>query len=114
VTQSSMHPALDEVDNELEEDEETDFEEDDPKQQNATTDYSLKDVSAYFRELDHSVFMLLQEKLVFEPKPVSENETSAEFGPRELMFLLDDYHQKLEHALDKKPGLFAEKKYFST
>jgi hypothetical protein len=112
VTQSSMHPALDEMDNELDEDEETDFEDDDPKQQSATTDYSLKDLSAYFRELDHSVFMLLQESLVFEPKSVSKDETSAEFGPRELMFLLDDYHQKLEHALDKKPGLFMEKKYF--
>lgn len=112
VTQSSMHPALDEVDNGLDEEEETDFEDDDPKQQSDVTDYSLKDLSAYFRELDHSVFMLLQEKLVFEPEPIKGEETSAELGPKELMFLLDDYHQKLEHALDKKPGLALEKKYF--
>jgi Fanconi anaemia protein FancD2 nuclease len=109
VTQSSMHPALDEVDNELDEEEETDFEDNDPKQQSDTTDFSLKDLSAYFRELDHSVFILLQEKLVLEPTAL--NGSSADFGPRELIFLLDDYHQKLEHSLDKKPGLLSEKKY---
>jgi len=102
---------LDGIDNDPEEDEEdTDFDEDDASKETTDVEYSLRELSAFFRELDYPVFMLLNEKLVFEPKPIEGEETTSEFGPGELMLLLEDYHQKLDHALDKKPGLFSAKK----
>ncbi|XP_059479162.1 Fanconi anemia group D2 protein isoform X2 [Neocloeon triangulifer] len=108
ATQSTLHPALDEDNNETDLDEDTDLDDDEPLK-DSSTEYSLKDLSAYFRELDMATFVLLQHKFVLDPTPFSWTKTSSEMGPAELFFLLDDYCQKLEHALDCKPGLLHSK-----
>ncbi|CAB3385611.1 Hypothetical predicted protein [Cloeon dipterum] len=111
VTQSSLHPALDDVDFDVNEneDEDTDFHEEETEL-DLSKEYSLKDLSAYFRELDITIVIrLLQHCLVIDDEPVDINNPAAKFGPVELVFILEDMRKKLEHCMDQKPGILGSK-----
>lgn len=84
---------------------------DDPTQLNDESDDGEKDkdedsagpvdLSRYryfLRELDLNVFALMKQDLVMTPQPERGADTSPDFGPAELRFLLEDYVAKLEHS----------------
>ncbi|XP_065342295.1 Fanconi anemia group D2 protein [Cloeon dipterum] len=111
VTQSSLHPALDDVDFDVNgnEDEDTDFQEEETEL-DLSKEYSLKDLSAYFRELDITIVIrLLQHCLVIDDEPQDISNPAAKFGPVELVFILEDMRKKLEHCMDQKPGILGSK-----
>lgn len=52
----------------------------------------------FFRELDLDVFVLMKQDLVMTPRPERGADTTPDFGPADLHFLLEDYVSKLEHS----------------
>ncbi|KAK9505432.1 hypothetical protein O3M35_009495 [Rhynocoris fuscipes] len=59
----------------------------------------------YLRELDFDVCLILTQPLILKPIPPKDGKFSAEFGPSELMLLLDDLNIKLKYCLKPKDQL---------
>lgn len=81
------------------------------KEEDGAGPVDLSRYRSFFRELDLEVFSLMKEDLIMTPPPERGADSSADLGPAELRFLLEDYVAKLEHSFPPvKTGWFAQMK----
>lgn len=78
------------------------------KEEEATGPVDMARYRDFLRELDLDVFALMKQDLVMTPRPERGADTTPDFGPAELRFLLEDYVAKLEHSFPTgTPSRFA-------
>ncbi|KAF4520716.1 hypothetical protein B566_EDAN004835 [Ephemera danica] len=106
VAESSVHPALDQSDNELSEPEEEPESEEDMEGQVS----DLEPLRACLREMDITLFIMLSMEFKVKLAPTQGAEVTPELGPAELVFFLEDLSTKLEHKLVAGAAQSAPKK----
>ncbi|XP_014239333.1 Fanconi anemia group D2 protein isoform X2 [Cimex lectularius] len=82
----------------------TQAESDEGKEEDEFIAVEFSKLRNYMRELDFDVFLLLTHPLNLHPQPVNGSNITPEFGPSELMLILEDLNAKLKFCLEvKKP-----------